>query len=223
MRNALFLLPLAVGLALAGPVRAADVTSVDKVNGSIHALAGQGYGTLQTVNGSIEIDAQVHAGSAETVNGSIRIGDGAQVGELTTVNGGIHVGRALRIAGDVTTVNGGIFIDRGGRVAGGIENVNGAIGIVATEVAHGLETVNGDITVGVDSHVHGGIHVAKQHLRLLSLRTRDPRIVIGPNAQVDGALVFERPVVLYVHDSARIGSVTGATVRRFSGAVPPAD
>jgi DUF4097 and DUF4098 domain-containing protein YvlB len=223
MRNALLVLPLAVGLALATPARAADVTSIDKVNGSIHANAGQAYGSLETVNGSIEIDAQVHTGSAETVNGSIRAGDGAQVGGLTTVNGGIHVGRGLRIDGDLTTVNGGIFVDHGGRVSGGVETVNGAIGLVGTDVTHGLETVNGDITVGLGSHVHGGIHVDKQHMQMFNLRKRDPRIVIGPNAQVDGTLLFERPVVLYVHDSARIGSVTGATVRHFSGATPPAE
>jgi DUF4097 and DUF4098 domain-containing protein YvlB len=222
MRIAPLLLPLAIGLSLAAPAFADDGQSIDKVNGSIHAEAGTAYGSLETVNGSIRIDDRARTGPAETVNGSIRIGDGAQVGELTTVNGGIHVGRDLRIGGDVTTVNGGIFIDRGGRVAGGVETVNGAIGLVGTDVARGIETVNGDITVGVGSHVHGGIHVEKQQMRMISFHKRDPRIVIGPDAQVDGALVFERPVTLYVHDSARIGPVTGATAKRYSGATPPA-
>lgn len=222
MRTALMILPLAVGLALAAPAFADDRIDIDKVNGSIHAEAGKPYGDLETVNGSIRIDASARTGTAETVNGSIQVGDGAQVGELTTVNGGIHVGRDLRIDGDVTTVNGGIFVDRGGRVAGGIETVNGAIGLVDTDVARGIETVNGDITVGAGSHVHGGIHVDKPQMQIISFRKRDPRIVIGPNAQVDGALVFERPVTLYVHDSAKIGAVTGATAKRFSGATPPA-
>jgi len=107
-------------------------------------------------------------------------------------------------------------------VAGAIETVNGAIGLVDTDVARGLETVSGDITVGVGSHVRGGIHVDKPQMQVLSFHKRDPRIVIGPDAQVDGALVFERPVQLFVHERAKIGTVTGATVRRFSGAVPPA-
>jgi hypothetical protein len=223
MRIARLILPLAVGLAVAAPALAADDgPDIDKVNGSIHAEAGRSYGTLETVNGSIEIDARVHTGSAETVNGGIRIGDGAQVGELTTVNGGIHVGRDLRIDGDVTTVNGGIFVDRGGRIGGGVETVNGAIGLVGTDVARGIETVNGDVTVGAGSHVHGGIKVEKPQMQLISFHKRDPRIVIGPDSQVDGALVFERPVTLFVHDSAKIGSVTGATARRYSGATPPA-
>lgn len=222
MRTALLILPLAVGLALSTAATAADRTSIDKVNGSIHAAAGQEYGKLETVNGGIEIDANTRTGSAETVNGGIKVGDGAQTGELTTVNGGIHTGSKLRVEGDVTTVNGGIFIDRGSAVTGGIETVNGAIGLVGTDIARGLRTVNGDITVGVGSHVHGGIHVEKQKMQLISIQRRDPRIVIGPNAQVDGALVFERPVTLWVHDSAKIGAVTGATVRRFSGAMPPA-
>lgn len=220
MRTRLMILPLA--LALSTSAFAADRVSIDKVNGSIHAEAGKAYGSLETVNGGIEIDSNVQTGSAETVNGGIRIGDGAQVGQLTTVNGGIHVGTRLRINGDVTTVNGGILIDNGSTVAGGIETVNGAIGLIGTDVSRGLRTVTGDITVGVGSHVHGGITVEKQQMHLISFHHRDPRIVIGPNAQVDGALVFERPVVLYVHDSAKIGAVTGAKVQRFSGAMPPA-
>ena len=52
-------------------------------------------------------------------------------------------------------------------------------------------------------------------------RQRIPRIVIGPNAVVDGALVFERDVVLYVHDTARIGSVRGANPKSYNTATPP--
>jgi hypothetical protein len=52
-------------------------------------------------------------------------------------------------------------------------------------------------------------------------KRQPPRIVIGPNAVVEGALVFEREVTLYVHDSARIGKVTGATAVRFSTPTPP--
>ena len=36
-------------------------------------------------------------------------------------------------------------------------------------------------------------------------------------------MVFEREVKLYVHASARIGSVSGATAVRYDGATPPKD
>jgi hypothetical protein len=52
---------------------------------------------------------------------------------------------------------------------------------------------------------------------------RKPRIVIGPNAVVDGDLVFEREVTLYVHSSARIGKVTGATAIPFDTPRAPRD
>ena len=54
-------------------------------------------------------------------------------------------------------------------------------------------------------------------------KQRIPRIVIGPNAVVDGPLVFERDVVLYVHNTARTGSVRGATPTSYSTATPPQD
>ena len=49
------------------------------------------------------------------------------------------------------------------------------------------------------------------------------RVIIGPNAKVDGPLNFEREVTLYVHDSASIGPVSGATVRRFDSEAAPKD
>src|SRR5690606_8831 len=105
--------------------------------------------------------------------------------------------------------------DQGGRVAGGVETVNGSIGLVGTEVGDDVETVNGDITIGIGSHVKGGVKVKKPSFNLSLTPPRKPRIVIGPNAVVDGPLVFEREVTLYVHASATIGTVSGASVLRF--------
>jgi len=122
-------------------------------------------------------------------------------------------------------VNGGIYVDTGGHVGEGISTVNGAIGLVQTEVGGGIETVNGDVTVGVGSHVHGGIHVEKNnnHGWFQMGKQKPPRIVIGPNARVDGALVFEREVVLYVHSTAKVGRISGATPIAFSTQTAPDD
>src|SRR3546814_9761735 len=94
-----------------------------------------------------------------------------------------------------------MFVGRGGNVAKGIETVNGAIGIVATVLGGGIETVNGDITVGIDSHVRGGLQVHKQNSIWLPIpfgSHRKLRIVIGPNAVVAGSLVFASEVTPYV-------------------------
>jgi hypothetical protein len=221
------LLALALCLATSAAVAGSnDAESIDKVNGSIQAVAGQSYGDLSTVNGSIEIDSGAKTGDAETVNGHINVADHVQCGDLTPVNGGIHVDANGQVGGGIETVNGGIFVDRGGRVAKDITTVNGAIGLVATDLVGGIDTVNGDVTVGVDSHVHGGLRVEKPTSSWLPIsigKRTPPRIVIGPRAVVDGPLVFEREVRLYVHSSARVGKVTGATAIAYSGDRPPQD
>ena len=130
------------------------------------------------------------------------------------------------MAGDLETVNGSVFVDHGGRVDGDIETVNGSIGLVDTDLAGGIATVNGDITVGIGSHVRGGITVEKPDNTWFpfSFGKRDPqRIVIAQDARVDGALVFEREVKLYVHSTAEIGPVTGATAVRYEGDTAPRD
>ncbi|AMU96714.1 hypothetical protein [Xanthomonas citri] len=177
---------------------------VSKVNGKISADAGKTYGALETVNGSIEIGAGAQTKNVETVNGGIRIGDNARTG-------------------GVETVNGSILAERGSQISGGVETVNGSIGLVGTELGKGIETVNGDITVGVGSHVRGGIEVSKPSFGFSFQPSRKPRVVIGPDAVVDGPLHFEREVNLYVHRSAKIGAVSGATARSFDSDVAPKD
>lgn len=195
---------------------------VSTVNGSVSADAGQAYGDLETVNGSVSIAAGATVEDASTVNGSITVGDKAQAASLETVNGAIRIGKDVQVRKDVETVNRSIFTDRGTTIGGNVDTVNGAIGLVGTQLAGGIETVNGDITVGIGSHVKGGIKVEKPRGWSMKPR-RDPRIIIGPNAVVEGPLVFERPVTLYVHTSARIGAVTGATAKPFSTDTAPAE
>jgi hypothetical protein len=217
----------ALAFALAAAIPAAFAADgIDKVNGSIDAGAGQVVGNLSTVNGSIRIASDARTGDAETVNGSIKIADNVHCGGLTTVNGSIQLGARAQVGGGIETVNGGIFVDRGGHVAKDITTVNGAIGLVDTDLDGGIDTVNGDVTVGVGSHVKGGIKVEKPGTSWFPIhigRNTPPRIIIGPNAVVDGPLVFEREVKLYVHSSARIGKVTGATAIAYSGDRPPQD
>lgn len=212
-------LSLSVLIALSSPLAFAQ-EGISKVNGSISVDAGQHRGDLETVNGSINVGDNARVGDAETVNGGIRVGAGSQTGGLETVNGGIRLGAKTTTGKGLETVNGSIFVDRGGTVNGGVETVNGSIGLIDTDVAGGIETVNGDVTVGVDSHVRGGIKYTKPTLNM-TLKQRDPRVVIGPNARVDGSLVFERPVTLYVHTTAKIGPVTGAKAVAYSGDRPP--
>ncbi len=211
--------------AFAAPQAGNARRSIDKVNGSITAEAGQAYGDLDTVNGGIELARGASAEDVETVNGGIRADDEVAANNVSTVNGGIRFGRQGRIRGSLETVNGGIFIDRGSRVGGDVSTVNGAIGLVGTTVDGRIETVNGDVTVGADSRVAGGIRIEKPqgNFGLSFGKHKIPRVVVGPNAVIEGPLVFEREVKLYVHASARIGSVSGTTPVRYDGATPPRD
>ena len=218
---------IALSLLLAASPAFADGENISKVNGSITAESGQQYGELSTVNGSIRLQAGSRAGDADTVNGSIRGDDDIEAGSLGTVNGSIRMGSRARIGGNVETVNGSIFVDRGGTVEGNVRTVNGAIGLVATAVSGNVETVSGDVTVGIGSRVGGDLKINKPSSTWLPFSIgssrRAPRVIIGPDAVVEGQLVFEREVTLYVHESARIGAVTGATAVPYSGPRAPAD
>jgi DUF4097 and DUF4098 domain-containing protein YvlB len=211
-------LSLMTTLSLAAPLAFAD-DGISKVNGSISVGSSERRGDLETVNGSIKVGDNARVEDVQTVNGGIVVGSSTQTGGLETVNGGIRAGTNLTATADLETVNGSIFVDRGGTVRGKVSTVNGAIGLVDTDVTGDIETVNGDLTVGVDSHISGGIHYSKPHGLNLPER-RAPRVIIGPNARVDGSLVFEREVELYVHSSAKTGSIRGATAIAFNTPTP---
>lgn len=215
---ALRYLLLAAALA-ASPVLAQQ--EVSKVNGSITAEAAQQYGKLDTVNGSIKVAAGATTGRIETVNGSIRVDARARTGRISTVNGGIRLAADVIAAGGLETVNGSIFSDRRNEIQGNVETVNGAIGLVETRVAGDIETVNGDVTVGIGSVVTGGLQIKKPSFSLSLTPGRKPRVIIGPNAVVEGALDFEREVVLYVHSSARTGAISGAEAIPFDTDTAP--
>lgn len=202
--------------AFVQPVLADD--DVSKVNGSISVDAGKTVGDVDTVNGSITLDDNARAQEISTVNGSITIGDGAQLRSADTVNGRVSLGARVRVEKSVESVNGALRIGEGSDVSGKVANVNGTITLVTAHVGGGIATSNGDIEIGADSRVEGGIVVEKAGWFKSS--TRIPRIVIGPRAVVEDTLDFRRDVELLVSESATIGTVTGATPKRFAGDTP---
>jgi DUF4097 and DUF4098 domain-containing protein YvlB len=207
---------LALCCATGASARGIDV---DKINGSIHIENGQQAGDLGTINGGIHIESGGSAEKVSTVNGGIDLGDNVTVHSVETVNGGIELGAGARVSGTVEAVNGGIHLGKGADISGHASNVNGGFTLDAAHIGGGIETVSGDISVGADSRIEGGILVDKQHGWSMG-KARTPRIVIGPHAVVTGTLEFRREVELLVSDSAKVGTITGATAKTFSGDRP---
>lgn len=212
--------------ALAAAGASADAPDLSKVNGSLTAEAGKTYGSIDTVNGSITVEEKAVTRSVETVNGSITIEALARVGTVSTVNGkiilrngvsaknvetvnGSIVGVSnLRIEKGVEAVNGSIEIGAGSLVGGNVETVNGGITLHSMKVSGNVETVNGNITLGEKTVVAGHLKVNKPTGWGMSWgKPKIPRIVLGPNSQVMGDLIFEREVELYVHTTAKYGKL----------------
>jgi formylmethanofuran dehydrogenase subunit C len=209
----------AVILALSGCDISVDGDGSTKINGSVHVPAGKAAEEARTVNGSIHVDDNATATSVGTVNGSVRLGAHSTATSAKTVNGAITLGEGAHVSGSAATVNGDLTLASGAEVSGSLTNVNGKIDLNSAHVAGGIKSVNGDMNILGTSHVEGGILVEKPSGMLFN--SRDPVIVIGPGAVVQGDLRFERQVKLYVSDKATIGTVTGATPIAFSGDSPP--
>ncbi|WP_434031812.1 hypothetical protein [[Pseudomonas] boreopolis] len=190
------------------------------VSGDIHVGSNAGARSVQSVSGDVTVDRGAKVGDIATTSGDLKLADDVETGELKNVSGRITLGRGAVVDGGVDTVSGSIFADRGSRIEGDITTISGAVGLVQAEVAGDITFVSSDITVGIGSHVKGRIHLKKP---FHSNVRRPPRVVIGPNAVVDGPLEFEMPVKLYVHGSAKTGPIMGASAIAFSTPTPPKD
>jgi DUF4097 and DUF4098 domain-containing protein YvlB len=205
-------------LGLAAAVAGCDF-GPEGINGPATIAPGEKTGSVSRVNGSIDIQDGATAESATTVNGSITLGKQATATNANTVNGAITLNEGAKVSGSITTVNGSLRLASGSDVGGSATNVNGSISLEGAHIGGDIETVNADIDIGAQSRVDGGIVV--KETSGISFGKDTPRVVIGPGAVVQGTMKFERPVKLYVSDSAQIGAVEGATAEKFAGATPP--
>jgi len=223
MNKTLLALALIFAVSTAQAHEHEDGHDVSKVNGSVSAEDGHRYGDLDTVNGSITIGAGATAKNVETVNGSITLETGGHMDSVSTINGAIRGARNVRVAGSAETVNGSIKLDDASTVGGDVSTVNGGITLHAVDVTGKLTTVNGDMIVGARSVVHGGILIEKPHgnWNWGFGKPKIPRVVIGPNAEVKGPIVFEREAELFVHTSAKIGPVSGGKAQPYTDTLPP--
>ena len=194
-------------------------------------------GSEMTINGDVEVGRNADAGSSDfkTVNGSIRVGDGAKVsdcatvngklvfgddtqtGDLKTVNGNLRLGTNARVDGRIQLVNGSIELNKGTIVSRDVETVNGTIEMWGTEVGGDLTNVNGGMLVTEGSTVKGDLIVREASD---DPHSKPPRIIIGPDSRIVGELIFERPVKLYIHETAETGPISGAEAKSFSGNEP---
>ena len=188
---------------------------VSRVNGSIEIEAGQTAGSLSTVNGSIRVGSDARVREVETVNGSVRLEPRAAAESVETVNGSITLDEAVVVTEGVSAVNGRMTLQRGVRVDGSLENVNGDFSLEGATVRGGIETVNGDVKVGAGSRVENGIHVEKNRGWSWNKSSR-PKVTVESGATVEGPLVFEREVDLYVGSTAVIGPIEGVAPVRHA-------
>ena len=172
---------------------------------------------FRTMNGRITIKDGARVSDCATVNGPVNVGDGAEAGDLKTVNGDLDLGRDARVKGSIKLVNGSVRLNKGSSVSGDIGTVNGRIELVTAEVGGDLSNVNGGMLVTAGSLVQGGIRIRDADGDPMG---EPPRIVIGPDSEVRGKLQFERDVELFVHETAHIGPVSGATAVSFAGDEP---
>lgn len=180
-------------------------------------------GGLRTVNGSIRVGSGSTIRNAKTVNGSLRMEEGVETRHLSTVNGTVTIGEKASVDGDVSAVNGSITLEKSARVNGEVGNVNGKIDVDGAQVDGNVKTVTGDIKLQ-NALLKGDLRIEEPSMWGRSGKKRKPRVIVGPGSRIEGAIVVEHEIELFISESAEVGSVSGvmsledATI--FSGEQP---
>ena len=196
------------------------------VNGSVSVGEGAVVtGTLKTVNGKIRVDEKATIQDATTVNGSLSIADNVKARDLTTVNGSVRVGEGATVSGEISAVNGRIQLESGTSVGADVGNVNGDIEFEGSEVSGNVKTVSGDIELTDAAVIKGDLIIQKPSTwGWGNKKSRVPTVTIGPGSRVEGVILLEREIKLYISETAEVGGVEGemsmSDAVRFDGARP---
>jgi len=178
------------------------------------AVASSKY---STVNSSIHIDDGSKAGDVDSVNGSIHIGANSFVQSVESVNGSIKLGNDVTVDEGIDAVNGSINLQAGCEVGGSVATVNGGVSMENTRVGGDVETVNGSLKIMDRSEISGNVVVRRPGGWSFGKRDRPVYVEIGKDVVVRGNLIFEHPVELRLHDSAKVGEIIGDEVTVVSG------
>lgn len=196
------------------------------VNGSVSVGEGAVVtGTLKTVNGKIRVDENTTIQDATTVNGSLSIADKVKARDLTTVNGSVSVGEGSTVSGEISAVNGRIQLESGATVAADVANVNGDIELEGSEVGGNVKTVSGDVDLRDAAVIKGDLIIEKPGMwGWGNKKSRVPTVTIGPGSRVEGKILLEREIKLYISETAEVGGVEGemsmSDAVRFKGSRP---
>ena len=193
---------------------------------SIRLAADAEAGDLHTLHGSIHIGERSKVGDVKTVDGAVVLAKGSRANSVRSLDGTVQLQEDAKLVHGVSTAGGSIVVDDHADVAGRVSTADGEIRVKNAHVGGGIVTRRGNINVGSGSRVENGIRVKRSFCLCINAgvssnpRVANPRVIIGPGAVVQGPLIFERKVMLYVSDTATIGDVVGATAVRFSGLSP---
>jgi hypothetical protein len=117
-------------------------------------------------------------------------------------------------------VNGGVHSDFNSRVGKDIETVNGGITIKQSEV--GGQHPHHERRHHDRRQVGGARRrVDREAARPALRQDADPARGDRPDASVQGTLRFDREVELFVHPTAKIGTVVGAKRQSWTDKLPP--
>lgn len=180
-------------------------------------------GGMRTVNGSIRVGSGSTIKGAKTVNGSLSMAEGVETGDLGTVNGAVRIDEKVSVDGNVSAVNGSITLGKSALVKGDVGNVNGKISLDGARVEGDVKTVTGDIRLH-DAVLEGDLLIEEPGMWSNSGKKRKPRVIIGPGTRIEGSIVIEHEVELFISESAEVGSVSGVMsledAETFSGDEP---
>ena len=186
-----------------------ESSGATSVNGSITVGSDAVVsGGVRTVNGSISVGAGSTIHSAKTVNGTLRMAAGVETRDLGTVNGAVKIGENVSVDGNVSAVNGSITVEKASVVTGEVGNVNGRIIIEGSQIDGDVKTVTGDIRL-YEAVLKSDLVVEEPARWSNSGKKRKPRIVVGPGSRIEGSIVIEHEVELFISDTAEVGSVKG--------------
>ncbi len=193
-----------------------DVTSGDITLGPRAQSA-----TIDSTSGNVHVmQSAIVNGAIDTTSGDVRLMAGARSNGIDTSSGNVELAANVSVNGTIDTSS-GYVVGTAAQIMGSIDTSSGDISLTASRVNGSVLTNSGRVHVVMRSVIGGNLKLRKNNCDwswFSSCKTQETTVIIGANSAINGALIAERPVRLYVHPSARVGRIIGDQITRLTEA-----
>ncbi|PCI76724.1 MAG: hypothetical protein COB20_09830 [SAR86 cluster bacterium] len=197
-------------LLLATVMSLISVIAFGRVEALMPQMAISSLTNAMVVSGSV-FNRYIATTNVESLLQDIIVEPQLVIRSIHSQKGAIHIGENVRISGTVSNVDGDINMPDGGTVGRDVASTNGDIYLAEAVIEGTVRAGRGSIRLQ-NTSIMEDLIIGQSDGGFVNSAS----VFVGPHTEVVGNIVVYNGINLYVHESALVGEIYGATPIYYS-------